>query len=287
MFASFSNGIELTKASFGVIRKDPEMLLFPVLGGFFSLLYSAALLVPTLITKLLNQSGEDVGLGIIEAVAVGATYFGLAFIATFFNTCVVYTSKVRFEGGDASFMDSIKFALSRIPQIAAWSAPAASVGLVLKMLDDAAERAGGIGGIIIGIIRGILGAAWSIMTIFVVPVMVYEGVGPFDAIKRSVQTLKQTWGENLVRYFGFGLIQFLAVLPGVAIIFLGVSMVGASPTLGLIVAGLGFFWIVMTALVFQVAVMVFNTALYSWANSGRVVEGFSQPQLQGAMGPKR
>src|SRR5262249_12538519 len=148
------------------------------------------------------------------------------FVATFFNVCVVYTTKVRLEGGDATFWQSLGFAFSRIHLILAWSLVAATVGMLLHGLDNMARRAGGLGKVVLAILRSILGAAWSLITIFVVPAMVYEGLGPFAAIKRSIDTLRATWGESLIRYYGLGFVQFVLLLPAFLLGFFLVPAMG-------------------------------------------------------------
>ena len=116
---SWDRSWSITQTSFSIIRKDSEMLWFPVLAGFFSLLFSAALIVPTFILNVAEQAGGDrLVVGPLQYVVLFITYFGLSFIATFFNVCVVFTTRVRLSGGDATFMDSVKFALSRIHLIA-------------------------------------------------------------------------------------------------------------------------------------------------------------------------
>jgi hypothetical protein len=286
----FSRSWQLTKLSFQVIKQDTEMLLFPLIGGIFSILYSAALLFPTIIVDFMRQGtasggGANVALNMVDVALIFATYLGLAFIATFFNVCVVYTTKTRFEGGDATFMDSLRFAFSRIVQILMWSLVSATVGLVLHALDRAAEKAGAIGGLILNIVRSLLGAVWSILTIFVVPAMVYENLGPISAIKSSAQTLRETWGESLVRHYGLGLMQFLFIALGVVVtIVMGVVLgklggVGVGVTIAFAVV-----YFVSVVLIFNVANAVFNTALYAWANSGRAPAGFDQATLQGAIG---
>lgn len=287
----FGRSWQLTKLSFGVIKQDKEMLLFPFLAGFFSLAYSAALLVPTVVVKLTQGSASSAGargaLGVVDYLLCFLTYLGLAFIATFFNVCVVYTSKKRFEGGDATFGESFRFALSRLPRILSWSLLAATVGLLLQALDSAAERAGGIGKLLISILRAVLGGLWSVITIFVVPVMVYEDLGPFEAIKSSISTLKRTWGENLVRHFGLGLIQFLFLLLGV---FIGIAlMVSLAPLGGVaLIVGLSVVvaYFIGVVLIFSVANTVFVTALYAYAN-GAHPSGFGDELLAGAFGPRQ
>ena len=43
-------------------------------------------------------------------------------------------------------------------------------------------------------------------------VLVVEGVGPVEAIKRSASLLRKTWGEQIVGNFSIGLVIGLAFL---------------------------------------------------------------------------
>lgn len=273
----------LTRMTFDVIKKDQEMLLFPLLAAISSIVFSVAMLFPTVIVHLLND-GDSLVFGPLQAAATFATYFGLAFITTFFNTCVVYTTRVRLSGGDATFGQSLSFAFSRLGNIAAWSLLSASVGLLLSMLENAARNAKGFGSILLSILRGLLATAWNVVTLFVVPAMVYQDLGPIDAIKASMNTLQSTWGESLARHYGMGLAQFLFVLPGVVGIFITVLLLssGVPPALGVLLFALIGLYILGVVLVFNVANSVFNTALYHYAASRQVPQGFSPEVLQGA-----
>ncbi len=283
----FERSWMLTKLSFGVIKQDKEMLLFPLLAGIFSLLFSVALLYQTIIVVILQHHATgtvaDVALGVADYLILFVTYLGLSFIATFFSVCVVFTTKTRFEGGDATFMDSIKFAFSKLHLIFAWSLVSATVGLLLRALDQAAERSGAAGRIIIGIITAILGLVWSLITIFVIPAMVYHELGPIDAIKRSVSTLKETWGESIVRHYGLGLIQFLFSLLGILLtVGLFVLLKGYGATGPIIAICFGVVYFLGVVLVFNVANTVFNTTLYAYANNGESTGGFDESILQSA-----
>src|SRR5207247_81709 len=98
--------------------------------------------------------------------------------------------------------DGFRVAIQRLPQILAWSLLSAVVGLLLKVIENSHKRAGQI-------VSAILGTAWSVTTYFVVPVLCVERVGPFAAVKRSVQTLKDTWGEGIIGNGGMGLVNFI------------------------------------------------------------------------------
>jgi hypothetical protein len=282
---AFSRSWEITKLSFSVIGQDREMLLFPILGGFFSLLYTAAIVVPTWLFVI--APAEDPGqLEVFYYAGLFIVYLGLAFVATFFNTCVVYTTKTRFEGGDAGFGESLSFAFSRIHLIFAWSLVAATVGLLLRLLDNLAERLGFIGQIVLNIVTSLLGLLWSVITIFVVPSMVYHGLGPIDAIKRSVAVLKKTWGESLIRHYGLGLMQFLCVLLGVAV-FGALLIASGGGKLAIAIAVVAVIYFIGMAAVFSVANTIFNTALYVYADTGEVPSGYNQEIIAGAIGPRQ
>ena len=213
-----------------------------------------------------------------------ATYFGLAIITTFFNTCVVYTTRVRLSGGDATFWQSVTFAFSRIGRIASWSLIAASVGLLLSMLENAARKGKGAGAILLMMLRGMLSMAWNVVTLFVVPAMVYRDLGPIDAIQSSMETLRNTWGESLARHYGMGLATFVFILPGIvgAMLILFALSSGLSVGLGVAMLGVVGLYLLGVALVFNVANAVFNTALYHYATSQQVPAGFAPEVLQSA-----
>lgn len=285
---AFSRSWTITKLSFAVINKDRELLAFALLSFVFSTAFAIAMIFPSVLPTLVNNDFSRESLEVYQYVLLFLTYFGLAFIATFFNVCVVYTTKVRFEGGDATFSESFKFALSRIGVIIQWSLLSATVGLLLRILHNLASRLGKIGEIIAHIVISLIGMAWSIVTIFVVPVLVYENIGPIEAIKKSASVIKKTWGESLIRAIGLGLVQFLVffliiVITG-AIGFVLTNQFGAWG-LAVAVAG-GALLLLLAGLIFSVATTIFNTALYVYANNSQVAPGFNDEVVSGAFRPK-
>jgi hypothetical protein len=225
--------------------------------------------------------------GIYLWVAIFGVYLGLAFISVFFNVAAVYTIKTRFNGGNATFWDSIKFAFSKIHLIIAWSVISAIIGLILRILEELAERMGGIGEIIIKIIVGILGLAWSLITAFVIPVMVYKNVGPIKAIKESTNTFKKTWGESLVRYYGLGLTQFIMILIGVVLTIVFVVLTAGVPVVPYIFLLISVIYLVGVVTFFSIANSVFNTALYVYATIGKAPKGYRDDILKQAFEKKK
>lgn len=285
---AFSRSWLITKLAFSVINKDRELLGFALLSFIFSTVFAIAMIIPSVVPTLIQNDYSYESLQLVEYLIIFATYFGLAFIATFFNVCVVYTTKVRFEGGDATFGESFKFALSRLSVIFQWSLISATVGLLLRILHDLASRLGKGGQIIAQIVIGLIGMAWSIVTIFVVPVLVYENIGPIDAIKKSAQVIKKTWGESLIRTIGLGIVQFVVFL---LIIGLSVGIVyGLSSVMGgtgvLVGIAIGGLLLLLAGLIFSVATAIFNTALYVYANNNQLASGFNEDVMKDAFRPK-
>lgn len=285
---AFSRSWTITKLTFAVINKDRELLGFALLSFIFSALFAVAMIFPTVLPTLVDNDFSQESLKAFEYMIIFLTYFGLAFIATFFNVCVVYTTKVRFEGGNATFGESFSFAVSRLPVILQWSLVSATVGLLLRILHELASNLGKIGQLVANIVISLIGMAWSIVTIFVVPVLVYENIGPIDAVKKSAQVIKKTWGESLIRAIGLGLIQFLVfviliVLSGFLTYFLTNNFGAPGLVVGVCICiGL----LLLAGLIFSVATTVFNTALYVYANNNQVASGFNEDVVKGAFRQK-
>ncbi|MCA9717610.1 MAG: hypothetical protein H6713_00460 [Myxococcales bacterium] len=277
---ALSRSWQLTKLSFRVIGQDKELLLYPLLSLLLSVAFLIALLYPTLWVQLSDDGSIE--WGFLEIMVTFVTYLGVAFIATFFNVCVVFTAKTRFEGGDATFAQSVRFALSRVHLILGWATISATVGLIFRAIDHLAERLGGIGEIVVGVLRSLLGMVWSVITMFVIPAMVYKGLTPIPAIKDSFEVLKQTWGESLVRHFGFGLVQFLCFFAG-ALAFGGLFRVmSPSGALSGALVVLAIIYFVGVVFVFLLAEMIFNTALYHYAANGELAPGYDEETMRGA-----
>jgi hypothetical protein len=285
---AFSRSWLITKLTFSVINKDRELLGFAFLSFIFSVAYVVAMVVPSVLPTLMDNEFSRESLQVYHYGILFLAYFGLAFIATFFNVCVVYTTKIRFEGGNATFSESLKFASARLGLIFQWSLLSATVGLILRILHDLASRLGKVGEIVAHIVIGLIGMAWSIVTIFVVPVLVYEGLGPVDAVKRSAEVIKKTWGESLIRSIGLGLIQLFVFL--LIIAFAGTltyllaqwfSITGVM--VGVAIGGL---MLLMAGLIFTVANAIFSTALYVYANNNQVASGFNEDVVRGAFKQK-
>lgn len=274
-FTRIQNGWELAKESWQVLKLDKELLLFPVLSGVACLLVLLSFGLPLAGSDMLRQAANEQQEQVnpLLFVIAFAFYFANYFVITYFNTALIGCAIIRFRGGDPTIADGFRTASSRLPQIVGWALVAATVGLILRIIESSSERAGQI-------IAGLAGMAWSAVSYFVVPVIVIEGLGPGGAIKRSFAILKESWGESLIANWSIGLITMLASL--VAIVPIGLGIGAGDPTLMILGIGLGVLWILLVSLISTALNAIVIGAIYLYATDGEVPEQFDRDMLQNA-----
>lgn len=296
MFTRLAQSWELTKQSWSVLRADKHLIVFPILSGAAIIVAIALVLLPAgfiaaaagVFEALSNSSGKS-GPSIEPLWQVGGLvvlfllYFVSYTVATFFNVALMACAMARFNGEDSSARAGLALAWKRLPQILMWSAVNATVGVILEMLK---ERAGWLGRWIISLV----GVAWNIATFFVVPVLVVEGVGPIDAIKRSAMVLKKTWGQSLVAQVGVSLVLGL-ISVGVLIAFVGggvaLGIVTSNFWVAGVLIGIGVLLAIVIGLISTTLKQILVAACYRFATTEMVPSQFDGQTLRGMFSPKK
>ena len=283
----FSRTTSMMRASWDVLKQDKELLLFPLLSGICCLLVLASFAGPILALTDWQAAGESMTAGATQALSdsdgslsmeqamhmlvLFAFYCCNYFVIIFFNAGLIACAQIRMEGGDPTVKDGLHAAWSRLPAIAGWAVLAATVGLVLRLIEERSSLVGKI-------VAGLLGMAWSITSFLVVPILVIENESPLSALRRSAVMLKKTWGEQLIGNFSFGFIFLLLALPGVFVLVLGIS----ANSVPLIVVSVLYFIAISLA---QSALQgIFQAALYLYMRDGEAPEGFEVDELQASIG---
>jgi hypothetical protein len=270
MFERFSRSWGLVKASGAVLNANRRLMVFPVLSSLCTLIVAASFLLPAYASGTfthLDRGHMTPG----SAALLFVFYLVQYFIVTFFNSALVGAALIYLRGGNPTVGDGLGIAMSKLPSIFGYAVISATVGMVLRAIQ---ERAGFIG----RWIAGLLGVAFTLATFLVVPVLVNKDVGPVDAVKESAQLLKRTWGENLIGNVGiglaFGLLTILVVLAGMALVFLAISTHSVSvvvATVALCIAA------VLTLAVIQGALHgIYSAAVYRYAEEGDAGIGFDK-----------
>lgn len=275
MFDRLANGWELAKESWHVLMHDKELLVFPLLSGIACLLVFGSFAAPLWDSPYVNVVTEDhsVPTDPLAYVILFAFYFVNYFVITFFNSALIACAIIRLNGGDPTLADGFSAAMSRLPQIVGWSLVAATVGMILRIIESRSEKFGEF-------VAGLMGMAWSAAAYFVVPVLVVERMGPIAAVKRSFAILRKTWGETVGAEFGIGLIGVLislvAIIPAVLGFVMGSTV---SIVVGIAISGLA---LIAVATICSALSGIVIGALYVYAAHGNTSELFDKGLVENA-----
>jgi hypothetical protein len=267
-----SRSWELVKLSFAILKSDKELMLLPIASAISCVLVSVVILAGGAVAfwPLLNRFADNPGSQLSQPLFLAAVFvFYLAnyFVIVFFNVALVSAAFSRLAGGTATCRDGIRQAWQRKGRILEWALLAATVGLLLHMLE---ERVGWLGRIIVKMI----GLAWTLASFFVAPVLAFEDLGPVGALKRSAHLFRNTWGEEVVGGISISVIFLLLALPGVAL-WAGCLAIGGINGMAVGI-GLMVLYFLLLAVVSAAVRGIYVAALYRYASTGQVAPGFKR-----------
>jgi hypothetical protein len=264
-----------TDACWALISADPGLLILPVVSVVFlgltwlGLYLAAAALVGEFYLRMFL-------VGVFAA-------FPSNFAGTFFGVAFVALADGRLQGDRTTVRQGLSIAAGKTASIAKWALVASGVGLVLQLLQYV--KADSIASIAFAWIAG---AAWGVLTFFVVPVIAFEERGARDTLRRSAQIVRERWGEGLggVTNLGAAFLLVMIVVGAAGGILAGVVGLAVGPGAEIVV-------LAVVGLAFAGAVAVLGTgtrllslALYRVATGAPVV-GFDQQLLEETLIPKR
>ena len=257
------NSMALAKASWQVLREDKKLTLLPLMSFLATLVVIASFALPAFV---IGNNGVAAAGWVLAFVG----YVVLAFVVVFFNAALVWAADRRLSGETVTIGQALHAASERTHVLLPWALVSATVSIVLRMIESR--------GVIGRIVGAIAGVAWSVVTFLVLPILVFEGIGPIAAVKRSGELFKRTWGENLIVNAGIGLVAMVAVLVGLVPVIALIALGGVFTVAGIVV---GAVWFLGVSLVASTLTGILQIALYRFA-TGRDVPGFDRASLGAA-----
>jgi hypothetical protein len=265
---TFKRAWVLTKMSFSVLRKDKEMLAYPILAGLIVVPFAILLFFFTIPPALSGEFGNPLPLLIVMMFVLSIVG---TLVMTFFNVAMVASAMKRMDGENPTIGYSLSFAARRLKYVLMWGLFAGAIGFLLSLLNS--NKSGGI-----RIIGFLAGASWGVAKYFALPVIAFNDLGPIKAVKESISILKKSWGTALIANLGIGLLFFMVIF---IIIFLGpISLAFLGIAVGweaLVVGGIAILaTILVVILIYSIVNVILITALYRYATTGKISEEFSQ-----------
>ena len=261
-------GFRLTKISWRILMEQPAALALPLIAAAAEAAIAAGYILGVTGTKSFEERNA------MHYIVLYPLLVILTLIGTFVNAIIVAVADARLRGAPISMRQAFSDTVGRLPLLIGWSLLSATVGLFLRILEERLPIAGRIAVAIVGV-------AWSLATMLVIPVLVVEGVGPVDAVKRSGKLFKERWGESLTGQAAIGLPVFLVGLP---FLIVGGLIATQSMVIGIIIIAIAIGAIVA----FSGALGgVFQTALYRYATDGEAHGAFTADEMAMAFRPKK
>ncbi|WP_089383106.1 DUF6159 family protein [Halorubrum vacuolatum] len=260
-FDRLRTGWTLTKDSVDVLRRYPVLAVFPLLAGISGLVFFTIFLVPLWIGNLIGSG--------VEFAVLLVLYFVTTFVSTYFACALVYASNEAFHDREPGVMDSLRAVSDRLGPIVVWSIISATVSVVLRSLEDSDSG-------IARLVGSLFALGWTVMTFFIVPVIVFEEISVRSMFSRSASAFRDTWGETIGAGFG---ITLIVTLVGIALalgaLAISLPLAALFPGPGIVLTVLLLLGVAITTYVLSQTIWgIAKTALYVYAVEGTVPRGF-------------
>lgn len=292
---SWAESRTITKQTWGVVKANPYMLLFPVMAGVVGIV--VVLVVGGAGLAILGVQGAfddarvvaDGGDLPTSTVVTGVIVLIIAaYLATLVTQIcmagLVHCANEEMHGRDSSFGSGLAAAFAHLPALLGWAAIQTLVGWLLSMI-----QGNGGDNIIINIIRLVLASlaavVWSVISFFVLPMIMLRGKGPISGIKESVGLIRQTWGKQIAGGVRLGGMVFLiAFLPALVLMGGGIfAMVADKVALGAPLVTLGVIVLLAAQALISALRAVFSVALLHYAEDQQAIGPFQAAELQAAV----
>jgi hypothetical protein len=260
------NSLDLAKQSWNVLRNDKHLTMLPLLSGLASLLVALVFFGPV---ALIADNGAQGSTKPLQWILGIVGYLVITYVVVFFNAALVFAADKRMRGEPVTVGEAVHAAGARAHVLLPWAVLSASVSLALRAIEERSPTIGRI-------IGSFIGLAWSLVTFLVLPVLVIEQVGPIQAVKRSAELFKRTWGENMIASGGIGIVALVATVVGLAPCLLLYALGGPGVVLAIV---LGIAWVITVQLVAATLTGILQTALYRFATDG-AAPGFDDDKLR-------
>jgi hypothetical protein len=266
--------------------EDPALLVFPLLSGLAIISLMASFAWPLWLVhhSLVAAPADGSTTHTVGLLSYAATYvfYVIAYsVVMFFNSALIAVALQRLDGEPATVGEGLQAAWSNLPAILGYAVIAATVGTILRIIE---ERVGLIG----RIVTSLIGAAWTLATAMTLPVLIVENEGPVEAIYRSLDLLRRNWGENVIGNGGISLAIGLMGLPVCALAGLFLVSAISSKAMGLIVPAVILLLasLVGLSLVSTTLHSIYTAALYRYATGSKENGGIDPELLAAAFRPK-
>jgi len=190
-------GWRLTKASWGLARRDPTLVPLSLLAlGCFMLASVAS------IAAIASFDGPGQAPQIILVTIFGGFLSTGVFV--FFSSALAHAANGGFEGMPLTMREAMAEARMSLGPIAVWALIALAMTVLFQLL--------GAAGAGTGLLGLLLALVWGFLVTYVIPIISLAGAGTGEAISESADLARRRWGEQISGGIAIIVLSMLAAL---------------------------------------------------------------------------
>jgi hypothetical protein len=267
-------GLWIARGSGRILRRNRKLIVLPLISLLTALVAGAILFAPPGIYAAEHHSA----LALLPSAVAGV--YVLSFTSVFFRVAFVEVASGGLDGEPTSVSAGLRLAWARLDAIGWWALAAASVGILLGLL----EQLPGVGRIAAWVVSTLIGVAWGALTSFVVPVLALEPLGARAAVKRSAAIFRERWGEEATGAASISAAFVIASVPVIALIVVGAALTHRAPAAAATIVALGVIALLALSVLSTTLQQLFLVVLYRYATGRGTPDGFGEDQLRRAVG---
>lgn len=206
------SGWKLAKECYGVLRSRRELMLLPFLGALIAFALTVLFALPIAFANWFDNE-------VLILVTLFAYYYAQQVVGLFVSSTLIHLLVRSFQGERLTLAQGFQFSLSRLRQILSWACLGGVVGVILHRLDQGKEESR-----LRRLLLKLVGGAWNLVSYFAFPILILEGLGPLDAMRRSVELIVETWGPRRRAVQGFQTLALLAFSLGFVVFLAGLGL---------------------------------------------------------------
>ena len=268
----------LLKQSFAVLRGNRYLLRYFVMTWAISLaIYAVIFAVGWSIDEdLLNNNLFWYGYAFLAYLVLMTTtnFYAAALSANLFDI---------FRGIRRPYAEYVAQARGKFGPIFVYSVISAIIGTILEYVIERFRFLGYL-------FAWLIGAVWSVSTLFVLPIIMDSPSSAPQAIKQSFGLLKHTWGPSIIAKIGVNLplaLLQIALLSGAVFVIVSLLLGGVLWPFILVVCIAYLLVSISLAVIGSFANSLINVALYYYAVNGQAPPSFDAELLNKVLIPRK
>ncbi len=205
----------LGRESWALLSSDRRLVVFPLVSATLGLLLGAASFAVS--DGLVGGSGHSRRVLVLGGIIAS---YPVTFVTLFTGVALATVLAGKLDGRAVSASDGWRAARGKLGLIAAWTILVCTVGGILRLVEERVPLGGKIAALVVDL-------SWSLATMFAVPVLAYEDLGPRATLRRSAAIFRERWGEQVGGVVTIELGTAVLIIPAVLLIVAGLAIGGA------------------------------------------------------------